>query len=83
MRALDSLAQHLPAAERGVGAVGVLETVLAGGEVDLGARVLSRVLYFWHLHNVESAYSSFQGFMVKQYHGEGDIIFNAIGTSDT
>ena len=46
VRALDSLAQHLPAAELGVRAVGVLETVEAGGEVDLGARVLSRVLQF-------------------------------------
>ena len=46
VRALDTVAQHLPAAEHVVGAVGVLETVEARGKVDLGARVLSRVLQF-------------------------------------
>ena len=46
VRALDAVAQHLPAAEHVVGAVGVLETVEARGKVDLGARVLSRVLQF-------------------------------------
>ena len=49
MRALDSLALHLPAAELGVGTVGVLETLMAGGEVDLAARLLSRVFQFGHV----------------------------------
>ena len=46
MRALDTVAQHLPAAEHVVGAVGVLETVVAGCKIDLAAQVLSRVLQF-------------------------------------